>query len=226
MANESLNTINKEVLHIANEFSATDSYLQSFEQLLQSKDVTRAVAMLENRGQHSNLNLEEYHADSHKSMRRLDRTIYDKEGRVMDTKPVNRIAIPIQRFINEVALVFLYGRPVLWENGTINPWSEERKLLHQQLEQINAVAAISGQDIPQKAAVEQRIAEIDAFTDAHDAKFAKLTQELRNARFDASLREAKRYAGAEGCSAMLFHTYQPKRCGKDAYPGTCKEQAR
>ena len=98
-------------------------------------------------------------------MSRPAKAIYDKKGDFIRNKDVNRIAIPYHKYINEIALVFLYGKPVLWGNATIE-------------------------------------------NDELQEKFKRLTQQLEDCHFDSHLREAKRHAGCEGCSAMLFHTYQ------------------
>ena len=182
---------------IANEINATIGYKQSFTELLENKDVTRAIGMMEKHSERSEHNLLEYNTETHKVMSRPKKTIYDKNGNFIRNKDVNRIAIPYHKFINEIALVFIYGRPVLWSNATPNPRKDERQQLQALLDQPE-----------HDQSVEDTIAEIDLFNERMDDKFSKLVRQLKNSRFDAHLREAKRYAGCEGCSAMLFHTYQ------------------
>lgn len=186
---------------LANEIKAAVGYQQSFEQLLDSKDVPRAISMLENRGRVSDANLRIYRTDDHGIMKRPGRNIMDKKGRYLYTKELNKIALPYQKFINEVALVFLYGRPVLWKNATKNPRALEREELQIQLDAMQ-------ENEDGREAVERQIAGIDMATAEVDSCYAKLTETLHQARFDAHIRDAKRYAGAEGCSALLFHTYQ------------------
>lgn len=212
---------------LANEINAAVGYQQSFEQLLANNDVDRAIAMLQNRSKEADQNLKDYDVADHKIIKRPARSIYDKKGNFIRDKQLNTIAIPYQKFINEVALVFLYGRPVLWENASINPDADELKRINELIEERENLDRIGIETPEENAAIraaarqyanaalsqekdvlEARKAQIEANIDANDAKFQKLVDTLHDARFDAALRECKRYAGAEGCSAMLFHTYQ------------------
>lgn len=150
--------------YVKNELKAAVGYQQSFEELLDSNDVSRAVAMMRGRSADAALNLAEYDIAHHAVQERKDRAVYDKKGNFLRWSKRHRIAIPYQQFINEVALVFLYGRPVKW------------------------LQASNGTD------------------EAFDA-YIKLLKEVR---FDAAVREAKRAAGSEGCSAIIYHTYRNK----------------
>ena len=47
-------------------------------------------------------------------MERKDRAVLDSKGNFLRWSKRNKIPIPYQKFINEIALVFLYGRPVKW----------------------------------------------------------------------------------------------------------------
>lgn len=104
----------------------------------------------------------EYEINTHKVMEREDRAVYDKKGNFLRWSKRNKIPIPYQPFINEIALVFLYGRPVKWSQGS------------------------EGTD--------------DAFS-----YYQNLMGEIR---FNSIIREAKRAAGAEGVSAILYHCYK------------------
>lgn len=159
-------TVKQIVNIVKNEIKASVGYQQTFEELLENHDVQRAIGMLESHSSAAADNLLQYNSDTHKIMSKPHKPIFDKNGNYLRDKPVNRIAIPYHKFINEVALVFIYGRPVKWSNATTDS------------------------------------------SDQTDDKFNRLVSTLVNARFDAHIREAKRHAGCEGCSAMLFHTYQ------------------
>lgn len=202
---------------VANEVNAAIGYKQTFEELLDNKDVSRAIGMLENRSEQAVANLTEYNTETHKVMSRPVKAIYDKNGIFLRNKEVNRIAIPYPKFINEIALVFIYGRPPLWSNNTPNPYADERKELMEFLDNANnALQGSEGQSTTEdttsgnakKEDAESRIAEIDAYTKAMDEKYKRLTDMLSECHFNSKLREAKRYAGCEGCSALLFHAYQ------------------
>lgn len=146
------------------EVNAEEGYQKTLSDLLAEKQVQQAIAMLENRGEASARNLQVYHTKSHKIMSKPDKEIFDKNGNFIRHKPVNKIAIPYHQYINELALVFLYGKPVKWTNKSDDEQSS--------------------------------------------VKYEKYVKLLEECRFDAHIREAKRVAGCEGCSAMLFHTYQ------------------
>lgn len=149
---------------ITNEVKAAVGYQQSFSELLASKDVTRALSMMSDRSTKAEEYLQEYEVSSHKVMDRNDRAVYDKKGNFLRWSKRNKLPIPWQKYINEIALVFLYGRPVKWAQAS----------------------------------------------EGTDEAFAYYQELMREIRFDAAVREAKRSAGAEGCSAILYHTYKDK----------------
>ena len=147
---------------IQNEIKAAVGYQQSFAELLASRDVTRALSMMRDRSESAAKFRKEYEINTHKVMEREDRAVYDKKGNFLRWSKRNKIPIPYQPFINEIALVFLYGRPVKWSQGS------------------------EGTD--------------DAFS-----YYKNLMGEIR---FNSIIREAKRAAGAEGVSAILYHCYK------------------
>lgn len=149
---------------ISNEVKAAVGYQQSFSELLASKDVTRALSMMNDRSKKAAEHLLEYEVSTHKVMERKDRAVYDKKGNFLRWSKRNKLPIPWQKYINEIALVFLYGRPVKWAQAS----------------------------------------------EGTDEAFAFYQTLMREIRFDANVREAKRAAGAEGCSAILYHTYRDK----------------
>lgn len=214
---------------VVNEINAAIGYKQTFEELLDNKDVSRAIGMLENRSEKAVENLKEYNTKTHKVMSRPAKAIYDKNGIYLRNKEVNRIAIPYPKFINEIALVFIYGRPPLWSNNTPNPRAEERKRLLELRESAESnkgqqeigsgrttvAEGVNGTPIHEVVEtqmsvedIDKIIDEIDAYSEQVESKFKRLTDMLDECHFNSKLREAKRYAGCEGCSAMLFHTYQ------------------
>lgn len=147
---------------ISNELKAAVGYQQSFTELLEANDVTRAIAMLRSRSESAAQHLMEYEVGTHKVMERKDRAVYDKTGQFLRWSKRNKIPIPYQKYLNEISLVFLYGRPVKWVQLSEN-------------------------------------------TDEAYDRFKEL---MREVRFDSVVREAKRAAGAEGCAAILYHTYR------------------
>ena len=99
---------------IKNEVKAAIGYQQSFTELLEAKDVSRAVSMMKDCSIQAAQNLLEYNISTHKIMERQDRAVYDKKGNFLRWSKRWKIPIPYPVFINEIALVFLYGRPVKW----------------------------------------------------------------------------------------------------------------
>lgn len=147
---------------ISNEVKAAVGYQQSFAELLDNKDVTRALGLMQDRSEEAAKNLLEYEIGTHKINERKDRAVYDKKGNFLRWSKRWKIPIPYPEFINEIALVFLYGRPVKWLQSS----------------------------------------------EGTDYAFDSYKKILNEIRFDAHIREAKRIAGAEGCSAILYHTYR------------------
>lgn len=147
---------------ITNKVKASVGYQQDFESLLESKDIGRALNAMEEHTTSAAKLLKEYNVDSHAVNERKDKAVYDKKGNFIRWQKKWRIPIPFQKYINEIALVFLYGRPV--------KWSQE--------------------------------------SEGTDDAFEKYTETLKDIRFNDYVREAKRKAGAEGISAILYHTYR------------------
>lgn len=149
---------------ISNEVKAAIGYQQSFADLLATKDVTRALSMMKSHSGESAANLMEYEVSTHKVMGRKDRAVYDKNGNFLRWSKRWKIPIPYPQFINEISLVFLYGRPVKW--GMLSEGTEESFDLYKSL--------------------------------------------MDRVRFNAIVREAKRVAGSEGVSAILYHVFKDK----------------
>ena len=149
---------------IKNEVKAAVNYQQSFTDLLASKDVTRALSMMHEHSKEATDNLRTYEIATHKVMEIQDRPVYDKKGNFLRFVKRNKIPIPYPKYINEIALVFLYGRPVKWSQ----------------------------------------------LSEGTDYAYDSYKEWMRNIRFDAAVREAKRAAGAEGTSAILYHIYKDK----------------
>jgi SPP1 family phage portal protein len=87
---------------------------QEFEKLLAAKDITAVKERMTSRVDEVLMALKVYDTMSHEIMKRPDKEITDKKGKFIRCEPVWKIPIPYPVFINEIALVFLYGRPVKW----------------------------------------------------------------------------------------------------------------
>lgn len=87
---------------------------QEFEQLLAAKDISAVKDKMQCRDDLIRLVLQEYDTKSHEVMKRPDKIITDKKGNFLRKEEVWKLPIPYPVYINEIALVFLYGRPVKW----------------------------------------------------------------------------------------------------------------
>lgn len=153
---------------ISNGIKAAVGYQQSFDELLAANDVTRAVAMMTSHSEKAAQHLREYEVSTHKVMERKDRAVLDKQGNFLRWSKRNKIPIPYQKFINEISLVFLYGRPVKWTQ----------------------------------------------LSEGTDYAYNYYKELMRDIRFDSCVREAKRAAGAEGVSAILYHVFRDEKTNK------------
>ena len=87
---------------------------QEFEQLLAAKDISAVKEKMVSRVEFVMDALKEYITKEHQIMKREDKIITDKKGKFLRKEPVWKLPIPYPVFINEIALVFLFGRPVKW----------------------------------------------------------------------------------------------------------------
>lgn len=93
---------------------------QEFDELLASRDISRVKDQMASRETKIREAMTEYDIATHKVMSRPDKIITDKKGKTRDILPVWKLPIPYQPYINEIALVFLYGRPVKWTQASEN----------------------------------------------------------------------------------------------------------
>lgn len=84
-------------------------------ELLADKDIGRVMAMLQNRDDEVNAALNEFTPELHKVMKRADKVRDGKDPYRVEKLPRSR-----QRYINEVELFFLFGKPVEWNDITPN----------------------------------------------------------------------------------------------------------
>lgn len=147
---------------LINQINAAAGRNQTFEELIAAGDISRVKALMVSRETATMEAIKEYDVEYHDIMKRLDKVVKDKDGNIKDIVQRWKLPIDYPKYINEVALVFIYGRPVKWSCKT---------------------------------------------DDCRDA-FDKFCYVLNKMHFDAKIREAKRYAGAETQSALLFRVYR------------------
>ena len=68
---------------LANEVKAAIGYQQTFTELLEAKDVSRAISMMKDCSIQAANNLRDFEISTHKIMERKDRAVFDKKD--MDT---------------------------------------------------------------------------------------------------------------------------------------------
>ncbi|MCL6101220.1 MAG: phage portal protein [Bacteroidetes bacterium] len=103
---------------IVNQFNALVGRNQDFDQLLAAKDISRVISYMTDNSAKVNHAIKEYDIAAHEIMKRPDKTINDKNGKYIRTQKRWRLPIPYQVFINEISLVFLYGRAVKWTQSS------------------------------------------------------------------------------------------------------------
>ncbi|MCM1075964.1 MAG: phage portal protein [Bacteroides sp.] len=87
---------------------------QEFDELLAARDISAIKSHMTTRGNEALAAIREYETDTHEVMKREPKLITDKKGNKRRFEPVWKLPVPYQAYINEIALVFLYGRPVKW----------------------------------------------------------------------------------------------------------------
>lgn len=87
---------------------------QEFEELLAARDIDGVRNQMTSRSPQAVEALKEYNTRTHRIMLREDKILTDKKGNMRKKVKVAKLPIPYQQYINEIALVFLYGRPVKW----------------------------------------------------------------------------------------------------------------
>lgn len=91
---------------------------QEFEELLAAKDISAVKDKMSSRDELVIPAIKEYDTFSHEIMKREDKIITDKKGNFLRKEPVWKLPIPYPVYINEISLVFLYGRPVKWTQSS------------------------------------------------------------------------------------------------------------
>lgn len=93
---------------------------QEFDELLAARDIDAVRSQMTSRGTQAIEALKEYNTQTHRVMLREDKILTDKKGNMRKKVAVAKLPIPYQQYINEIALVFLYGRPVKWSQLSDN----------------------------------------------------------------------------------------------------------
>ena len=105
---------------LRNSMNAILGRKQEFDELLAARDIDGLRSQMQTRGAEALAALKEYNTQTHRVMLREDKILTDKKGNMRKKIKVAKLPIPYQQYINEIALVFLYGRPVKWSQLSDN----------------------------------------------------------------------------------------------------------
>lgn len=126
--------------------------------LIADKDIFKAINMMENNDKEVDKAIAEYNPQTHEVMNRRNKYRKGEDPYITEKLPRTR-----QRYINEVELFFLLGKPVIWKKE-----------------------------------------------EGEDDAYSLYVNYLKKIRFDSLLRKAKRLAGSETESALVFNLSRKK----------------
>ena len=89
---------------------------QEFEELIKAKDISRVKELFTTREALTAEAMKEYDPKQHEIMSRPDKILKNPKGERKGTLKRWKLPINYPQYINEIALVFIYGRPIKWTN--------------------------------------------------------------------------------------------------------------
>lgn len=131
-------------------------------QLLEDHDVSKALDMMQNNDKDVDEAIREYNPQTHAVMRRPNKYREKNDPYITEKLPRCR-----QRYINEIELFFLLGKPIAWKKK-----------------------------------------------EGDDEAFQLFMNFLKEQHFNSRIRQAKRLAGAETESSLIFHIYRDDATGE------------
>lgn len=105
---------------------------QEFEELIKAKDISRVKELFTTREALTAEAMKEYDPKQHDIMSRPDKILKNPKGERKGTLKRWKLPINYPQYINEIALVFIYGRPIKWTNqseGTDKAFSAFQDLI-------------------------------------------------------------------------------------------------
>lgn len=88
----------------------TTGVRRDFYKLIEDKDISKAISLMQDRTKEVDEALKEYHPQTHKVMHRPNKIRKNQAPYITEKLPRTR-----QRYINEVELFFLLGSPIIWK---------------------------------------------------------------------------------------------------------------
>lgn len=89
---------------------------QEFEELIKAKDISRVKELFTTREALTAEAMQEYDLKQHEIMARPDKILKNSKGERKGTLKRWKLPINYPQYINEISVVFIYGRPVKWIN--------------------------------------------------------------------------------------------------------------
>lgn len=89
---------------------------QEFEELIKAKDISRVKELFTTREALTAEAMKEYDPKQHEIMARPDKILKNSKGERKGTLKRWKLPINYPQYINEISVVFIYGRPVRWIN--------------------------------------------------------------------------------------------------------------
>lgn len=117
---------------LTNSFNRMLGRKQDFYELLAARDISSVKNSMQTRTDMIIDALKEYDTTEHQINHREPKIITDKKGNFKRREDRWKLPVPYPVYINEVALVFLYGRPVKWSqmsDGTDNAFEAFQDIL-------------------------------------------------------------------------------------------------
>ncbi|MBO5711156.1 MAG: phage portal protein, partial [Rikenellaceae bacterium] len=105
---------------------------QEFEELIKAKDISRVKELFTTREALTAEAMKEYDPKQHEIMNRADKILKNPKGERKGTLKRWKLPINYPQYINEISVVFIYGRPVKWTNqseGTDNAFKAFQDLI-------------------------------------------------------------------------------------------------
>lgn len=87
---------------------------QEFDELIKAKDISRVKALFLSREEQTSEAMREYDTRTHEINKRQDKIVRNKLGQRKGTVKRWKLPLNYPQYINEISVVFLYGRPVKW----------------------------------------------------------------------------------------------------------------
>lgn len=112
----------------------TDGSNADLYELIKKGDIEGALSLMNDNNENAELKALDYNVENHSVMGRVDKVVTksetDQYGNYKEEREcvsVSKLPIAYQEFINEMALVFLLGRPISWSDETIGDENETEK---------------------------------------------------------------------------------------------------